>query len=98
MTVLIGGDGKTPIVEWRKLAACNGHDPSVFFPAGESGPAAGQIFLAKKLCASCPVQDECLLYAIETNQVAGVWGGLTEDERRPVRRRWLADRRRRNVG
>ena len=80
---------------WRDLAACNGRDPSLFFPAGETGPAAAQIQTAKAICATCDVTEGCLSYAIETNQVSGVWGGLTEDERRPVRRRWLADRRRR---
>jgi WhiB family redox-sensing transcriptional regulator len=49
---------------------------------------------AKRVCASCRVREECLAYAIETNQVSGIWGGLTEDERRPLRRRWLAERRR----
>ena len=37
----------------------------------------------------------CLLYALETNQESGVWGGYAEDERRRLRKRWLADRRRR---
>ncbi len=83
------------ILEWRDLAACASHDPNLFFPAGETGPAAEQIKLAKSICAGCDVAEDCLSYAIETNQVAGVWGGLTEDERRPVRRRWLAERRRR---
>lgn len=85
------------LVDWRDIAACNGHDPSIFFPAGETGPAAEQIAMAKKICGGCDVQEECLSYAIETNQVAGIWGGLTEDERRPVRRRWLAERRRRSA-
>jgi WhiB family redox-sensing transcriptional regulator len=85
------------LVDWRDLAACNGHDPSTFFPAGETGPAAEQIAMAKKVCGGCDVREECLSYAIETNQVAGIWGGLTEDERRPVRRRWLAERRRRSA-
>lgn len=82
------------VLEWRDLAACIGHDPSMFFPAGETGPAAEQIRLAKQVCSTCEVSEECLSYAIETNQSSGIWGGLTEDERRPVRRRWLAERRR----
>jgi WhiB family transcriptional regulator, redox-sensing transcriptional regulator len=85
------------LIEWRDLAACNGHDPNMFFPAGETGPAIDLIRSAKRVCASCEVADECLSYAIETNQMSGIWGGLTEDERRPVRRRWLAERRRRSV-
>ena len=85
------------VLDWRDLAACRDYDPELFFPAGETGPAAEQIKQAKRVCASCDVQDDCLTYAVETNQVSGVWGGLTEDERRPVRRRWLADRRRRHA-
>lgn len=85
------------LVDWRDLAACSSHDPSMFFPAGETGPAAEQIAMAKRVCGGCDVRDECLSYAIETNQVAGIWGGLTEDERRPVRRRWLAEHRRRTA-
>lgn len=85
------------VLDWRDLAACRDYAPDLFFPAGETGPAAEQIRQAKRVCAGCDVQDECLSYAIETNQVSGVWGGLTEDERRPVRRRWLADRRRRSA-
>ena len=83
------------VLEWRDLAACASHDPDMFFPAGETGPAAEQIRYAKRVCAGCDVAEECLGYAIETNQVAGIWGGLTDEERRPVRRRWLAERRRR---
>lgn len=90
-------DDELLVLEWRDLAACAGFDPELFFPAGETGPAAEQIRQAKRVCAGCEVQEDCLTYAIETNQVAGVWGGLTEDERRPVRRRWLAERRRRHV-
>lgn len=82
------------LVEWRHEAACLSHDPDYWFPAGETGPAAEQIRYAKRVCASCPVQEECLEYAVVTNQVSGIWGGLTEEERRPVRRRWLAERRR----
>jgi WhiB family redox-sensing transcriptional regulator len=89
--------GELVILEWRDLAACNGHDPSIFFPAGETGAAIDQISYAKKVCGSCEVSEECLTYAIDTNQISGVWGGLTEDERRPVRRRWLAERRRRSA-
>ena len=93
----IAVDDELVVLDWRDLAACAEFDPDLFFPAGETGPAAEQIRHAKRVCAGCEVQDECLTYAVETNQVSGVWGGLTEDERRPVRRRWLADRRRRNV-
>ena len=85
------------VLDWRDLAACKGADTDLFFPAGETGPAAEQIAMAKRICAGCDVRDECLGYAIETNQVSGVWGGVTEDERRPLRRKWLAERRRRRA-
>ena len=83
------------ILEWRDLAACAGHDPSIFFPAGETGPAAEQTAQANAICSTCEGTADCLTDPIETNQVSGIWGGLTEDERRRIRRRWLADRRRR---
>ena len=50
---------------------------------------------AKLICEQCSVLEECLNYALETNQEAGVWGGYAEDERRRLRKRWLAERRRR---
>lgn len=93
-TVASDEPGLTGEIDWRDLAACSAHDASLFFPAGESGPAAAQIASAKRICVACDVQEECLLYAVDTNQVNGIWGGLTEEERRPVRRRLLAERRR----
>ena len=73
---------------WRADAACRGHDPDLFFPSGTTGPATAQIALAKQVCASCPVTDACLAFAIMTNQEDGVWGGTDEDERRSLRRAW----------
>ncbi len=80
---------------WRELSACRDSEPSLFFPIGTTGPALDQIAAAKEICASCSVQEACLQYALETNQEAGVWGGYAEDERRRLRKRWLAERRRR---
>jgi WhiB family redox-sensing transcriptional regulator len=69
---------------WRELAACRGSDLGVFFP--ERGKTAGP---ARRVCAACPVRQPCLDYAI-TNRIAyGVWGGLTERERRALRSRWV---------
>ncbi|MFQ5948467.1 MAG: WhiB family transcriptional regulator [Acidimicrobiia bacterium] len=82
------------ITDWRVLAACRDSDPSLFFPIGITGPALQQIEAAKRICAECSVREECLLFALETNQEAGVWGGYVEDERRRLRKRWLAERRR----
>lgn len=84
-----------PVLEWRDLAACTHSDPDLFFPIGSTGPAVDQIDKAKAICVMCPVVEECLMYALESNQEAGVWGGYAEDERRRLRKRWLAERRRR---
>jgi WhiB family redox-sensing transcriptional regulator len=65
--------------------ACRGVDPDLFFPVGSSGPALLQAAEAKAVCAGCPVRDDCLSYAIETGQSAGVWGGTSEEERRVLR-------------
>jgi WhiB family transcriptional regulator, redox-sensing transcriptional regulator len=83
------------ITDWRQLAACRDSEPNLFFPVGSTGPAIDQIGEAKRICAMCHVQESCLQYALESNQEAGVWGGYAEDERRRLRKRWLAERRRR---
>ena len=71
---------------WRTGAACRDTNPDLFFPVGQTGPAIDHIARAKSVCSSCAVQVECLEYALMTNQDAGIWGGLTEDERRKIRR------------
>ncbi len=82
-------------VAWQELAACRDSEPSLFFPAGSTGPALRQIDEALAICISCQVREECLQYALESNQESGIWGGYPEDERRRLRKRWLAQRRRR---
>ncbi len=83
------------VTDWRDLAACRDSEPNLFFPVGTTGTALDHIEEAKAICAQCSVREECLMYALETNQEAGVWGGYAEDERRRLRKRWLADRRKR---
>jgi WhiB family redox-sensing transcriptional regulator len=56
------------ITVWRELAACRDSDPSLFFPIGTTGPAEEQIEMARAICAQCSVREECLNYALETNQ------------------------------
>ncbi len=73
-------------MEWVHRARCKDEDPELFFPIGTTGPAAAQIEAAKAVCMECPVRIECLEWALATGQDAGVWGGLSEDERRAVRR------------
>lgn len=80
-------------MDWRHQAACLTEDPELFFPIGNTGPAIQQIEEAKAVCQACPVIDACLKWAIETNQDAGVWGGLSEDERRALKRRAARARR-----
>lgn len=74
-------------MDWRHLALCRDEDPELFFPIGTTGPAAAQVEEAKVVCRRCPVTAECLSWALETGQDAGVWGGLSEDERRALKRR-----------
>lgn len=74
-------------MDWRDRAACRTEDPELFFPVGTTGPALEQIEQATAVCARCPVLKECLDFAMETGQDAGIWGGLTEDERRALKRR-----------
>ncbi|CAN5689922.1 N/A [soil metagenome] len=79
---------------WRKYAACRDTDPDLFFPVGTTGPAVEQIDSAKTVCQQCDAQSDCLEYALATNQDSGVWGGTSEEERRKLRKQWLARQRR----
>jgi WhiB family transcriptional regulator, redox-sensing transcriptional regulator len=76
-------------MDWRHNAACRDADPELFFPIGNTGPALLQIDEAKRVCHRCPVMDSCLHWAIDSGQYAGVWGGMSEDERRAMKRRTL---------
>lgn len=80
-------------MDWRDKAACLAVDPELFFPVGNTGPAVDQIDRAKSVCSRCPVTEYCLQYALDTNQDSGVWGGLSEDERRALKRRAARARR-----
>ena len=80
-------------MDWRHRASCLDEDPELFFPIGNTGPALLQIVQAKSVCHRCPVIDTCLKWALESGQDAGVWGGLSEDERRALKRRTARQRR-----
>jgi WhiB family transcriptional regulator, redox-sensing transcriptional regulator len=84
-------------MDWRSQAACRQVDPELFFPIGNSGPALLQIEEAKQVCRRCPVVQECLHWAIDSGQDAGVWGGMSEDERRALKRRTVRLRARAGV-
>ena len=81
------------LFDWRLAAACRDKDPELFFPLGNAGMALQQLEEEKAVCRSCNVATECLKCALETNQDYGVWGGLSEDERRTLKRRALRARR-----
>ena len=72
---------------WRNRAACLDEDPELFFPIGNTGPALLQIEEAKAVCRRCEVVDICLKWAVEFSHDAGVFGGLSEDQRRALKRR-----------
>lgn len=71
-------------LDWRDAAACREVDPELFFANG--GDRKAQERDAKRVCASCPVQPQCLEWALANSQHIGVWGGMTEDERRGMAR------------
>jgi WhiB family redox-sensing transcriptional regulator len=79
--------------DWRDNAACRDTDPELFFPIGTTGPAVEQIESAKLVCFQCDAQSNCLEFALATNQESGIWGGTSEEERRKLRKAWLAARR-----
>lgn len=69
-------------VDWQERALCAQTDPEAFFP--EKGGSTRE---AKRICESCEVRDECLEYALEHDERFGIWGGLSERERRRLKRR-----------
>ena len=83
--------------DWRRVAACRNTEPDLFFPVGTTGPAVDQIDAAKRVCHACDAIEPCLDFALATNQESGVWGGTSEEERRKLRKAWLAARRSQRV-
>ena len=79
--------------QWRDAAACRNADPELFFPVGTTGDALEDTEAAIALCRRCPVREECLEYAMATNQRDGIWGARTEEDRRRMRSAWVAARR-----
>lgn len=73
--------------DWRHRAACRNEDPELFFPVGNTGPALLWIEDAKRICNQrCPVRDACLLWALDHAEF-GVYGGMSEDERKALKLR-----------
>lgn len=66
---------------WQDLANCLGVDPDLFFP--ERGASTKE---AKEVCRGCVVREQCLEFALANGEKFGIWGGLSERERRRIRR------------
>jgi WhiB family redox-sensing transcriptional regulator len=66
---------------WQDLANCLGVDPDLFFP--ERGASTRE---AKEVCRGCVVREDCLEYALRNGEKFGIWGGMSERERRRIRR------------
>ncbi|WP_435531186.1 WhiB family transcriptional regulator [Ruania suaedae] len=69
-------------LSWQERALCAQTDPEAFFP--EKGGSTRE---AKRVCVSCDVRSECLEYALAHDERFGIWGGLSERERRKLKRR-----------
>ncbi len=67
--------------QWQERALCAETDPEAFFP--EKGGSTRE---AKRICLGCEVRDECLEYALAHDERFGIWGGLSERERRRLKR------------
>ncbi len=78
---------------WQDLAACRGADPDLFFP--ERGASTRT---AKGICRECQVRAECLEFAIVSSEKFGIWGMMSERERRKIRKERQIAARRREAG
>jgi len=75
-------DGPEDPLGWQERALCAQTDPEAFFP--EKGGSTRE---AKKVCTGCEVRADCLDYAQQNDERFGIWGGLSERERRKLKRR-----------
>ena len=69
-------------MSWQRYAACLDHDPELFFPIGDAGPALTQLEAAKAVCAGCPVRELCLSLGPQRDEY-GVWGGVLLESGKP---------------
>jgi WhiB family redox-sensing transcriptional regulator len=82
LSFTLEGDEESAILPWQEEALCAQTDPEAFFP--EKG---GSTRDAKKVCVGCEVRAECLEYALAHDERFGIWGGLSERERRKLKKR-----------
>lgn len=73
--------------DWRDDAACRREDPAIFFASPLTAAGQAAVKQAVAICRDCPVIQQCGRWAYETRQPFGVWGGLSETERRAMLRR-----------
>jgi WhiB family transcriptional regulator, redox-sensing transcriptional regulator len=78
---IVGATDPLEEPEWQERALCAQTDPEAFFP--EKGGSTRE---AKRICSGCEVRAECLDYALAHDERFGIWGGLSERERRRLRR------------
>jgi len=69
--------------DWQRHGACYGKGPDMWFPP--RGTSRHRILDAKRICAGCPIRQKCLDYALWHGERQGIWGGLTEAERRHLK-------------
>ena len=74
---------------WQEYSNCLGVDPDLFFP--ERGASTRE---AKEVCRGCIVRNDCLEFALANGEKFGIWGGMSERERRRIRRQRVVDRER----
>ncbi|QIK82849.1 WhiB family transcriptional regulator [Sanguibacter sp. HDW7] len=77
----LGIDSDETVLAWQDRALCAQTDPEAFFP--EKGGSTRE---AKRVCTGCEVRAECLEYALANDERFGIWGGLSERERRKLKR------------
>jgi len=80
--ILLDPDDEPETLPWQEEALCAQTDPEAFFP--EKGGSTRE---AKRVCGRCDVRGECLSYALAHDERFGIWGGLSERERRRLKRR-----------
>ena len=78
----VDGADENEEMGWQERALCAQTDPEAFFP--EKGGSTRE---AKRVCLTCEVRDECLEYALANDERFGIWGGLSERERRKLKKR-----------
>ena len=77
--------------DWRAASACLTADPDLFFPVAVGTAASRQVAQALRICAGCPVRQQCLDFAMRTREPVGIWGGTTPEQR--IRERRARNRR-----